>query len=67
MLFASFVCGIGMIVIKILNPEVSIALAIVICIMLFLAGIIMFLLGILGDYIGKIYMIEVTLMDNSGK
>ena len=58
-LFACFVCVVAMIINKILNPEVSVALMMIISIMLLLSGLIMIFIGILGDYIGKIYLIEI--------
>lgn len=54
--FAGFLFGIVMIVRKIVNPDILIGYASMITVILFIGGMIMMMLGILGEYIGRIYI-----------
>lgn len=51
-----FIYGIVMIIRKIFNPNILIGYASTITLILFIGGMIMMLLGILGEYIGRIYI-----------
>lgn len=51
-----FIYGIVMIIRKIFNPDILIGYASTITLILFIGGMIMMLLGILGEYIGRIYI-----------
>lgn len=51
-----FIFGIVMVIRKILNPNILIGYASTITVILFIGGMIMLLLGILGEYIGRIYI-----------
>ena len=51
-----FIFGIVTIVRKIMNPSMVAGYASTIAIMLFLGGMIMLILGLIGEYIGRIYM-----------
>ena len=52
-----FIAGIITVVRKIIHPTMTAGYASTICIMLFISGIIMIMLGLIGEYIGRIYMI----------
>lgn len=54
--FVGFVFGIVTIIRKILNPQMLMGYASVLTLMLFIGGMLMMLLGILGEYIGRIYI-----------
>jgi undecaprenyl-phosphate 4-deoxy-4-formamido-L-arabinose transferase len=56
-----FCVGIYSIVNKILNPNVPIGYTSLISVILFVGGMIMMMLGILGEYVGRIYMINNNL------
>lgn len=51
-----FIFGIVMIIRKLLNPDILLGYASTITVILFIGGMIMLLLGILGEYIGRIYI-----------
>lgn len=51
-----FIYGIIMIVRKLLNPNILLGYASTITVILFIGGMIMMLLGVLGEYIGRIYI-----------
>ncbi|MCM1278078.1 MAG: glycosyltransferase family 2 protein [Robinsoniella sp.] len=53
---AGFIYGIVMIIRKLLNPDILLGYASLITVILFIGGMIMFLLGLLGEYIGRIYI-----------
>lgn len=57
----SFAYAIVILIRKIINPGMAIGYASTVIIMLFLAGVIMLLIGILGDYIGRMFLILVKL------
>lgn len=50
------ICGMVAVVRKLLNPCVAIGWSSIVGIMLFLGGIILLVLGIIGEYVGRIYM-----------
>lgn len=54
--FFGFLYGIIMIIRKIINPDILLGYASLITVILFIGGMIMFLLGLLGEYIGRIYI-----------
>ena len=54
--FAGFLYGVMIIINKILNPEVLIGYSSTMATVLFLSGMIMLFLGLLGEYIGRIYI-----------
>ena len=47
-----FIAGLGTIIYKLVDPTIPMGWASIICIQLFLAGMILFVLGIMGEYIG---------------
>lgn len=51
-----FIFGIVMIIRKLLNPDILLGYASTITVILFIGGMIMLLLGIVGEYIGRIYI-----------
>lgn len=51
-----FIYGIGIIISKIVNPNVSAGYSSIMSLMLFMFGIVFFFLGLLGEYIGRIYI-----------
>lgn len=51
-----FIYGIVMIIRKLLNPDILLGYASMITVILFIGGMIMFLLGLLGEYIGRMYI-----------
>ena len=53
---AGFVFGIVMIIRKLLNPDILLGYASTITFILFIGGMIMLMLGIMGEYIGRIYI-----------
>ena len=55
--FIGFVGGIIVIVRKLMHPSMAAGYASTITILLFISGIIMIMLGLIGEYIGRIYMI----------
>jgi len=52
----SFVSLIAVLINKLLNPNIAIGWSSLISVILFTGGLIMFMLGILGEYIGRIYI-----------
>ncbi len=54
--FAGFIYGIFTIINKILNPNVIIGYSSMMAVILFIGGMIMMLLGMVGEYIGRIYI-----------
>ena len=53
---SGFVYGLFLIIRKIVNPAVAIGFTSIMAVMLFLGGMIMIMLGLLGEYIGRTYM-----------
>ncbi len=53
---AGFVFGIVMIIRKLLNPDILLGYASTITVILFIGGMLMLMLGIMGEYIGRIYI-----------
>lgn len=53
---AGFVFGIVMVVRKLLNPNILLGYASTITVILFIGGMLMLMLGIMGEYIGRIYI-----------
>lgn len=53
---AGFIYGLVMIVRKLLNPDILLGYASTITVLLFIGGMIMLMLGIVGEYIGRIYI-----------
>ena len=51
-----FVFGLVVIIRKLVNPAISEGYSSMIAVMLFIGGVIMMILGILGEYVGRIYM-----------
>lgn len=51
-----FLFGIITIIRKLLNPEILIGYTSIIAVILFIGGMVMFMLGMLGEYIGRIYI-----------
>ena len=47
---------IGLLVNKILNPDVAIGWTSLIAVMMFIGGLIMIMLGVVGEYVGRIYI-----------
>ena len=54
--FLGFLFGVIVIIRKILNPEILMGYSSLMCMILFFSGIIMLFLGLLGEYIGRIYI-----------
>ena len=52
----SFIALVAICINKLLNPNVTIGWTSLIAVILFVGGLIMFMLGILGEYIGRIYI-----------
>lgn len=51
-----FIFGIVMIIRKLLNPDILLGYASTITVILFIGGMLMLMLGIMGEYIGRIYI-----------
>ena len=51
-----FVAGVTVVIRKLVNPSISAGYSSTIAVILFIGGIIMTILGILGEYVGRIYM-----------
>lgn len=51
-----FIGGIAVIIRKLVNPAISAGYSSTIAVILFIGGILMLILGILGEYVGRIYM-----------
>lgn len=56
--FIGFVMAVGCIFWKLLNPQVLVGYTSLISVILLIGGMIMLMLGLLGEYIGRIYMIN---------
>lgn len=54
--FLGFVCGAWVVFQKILHPEVLAGYSSMMALLLFIGGIIMLMLGLIGEYIGRIYI-----------
>lgn len=54
--FAGFVFGLVMVIRKIINPEIAAGYTSMLAVQLFIGGIIMIILGLIGEYIGRIYI-----------
>ena len=53
---AGFIFGLVTIIRKIINPDMMMGYASILTLMLFIGGMIMMLLGIMGEYIGRVYI-----------
>ena len=51
-----FLYGLIIIIRKLLNPEILVGYSSMMAVILFLCGMIMLFLGLLGEYIGRIYI-----------
>lgn len=51
-----FIYGLYIIVRRILNPEMLVGYSSLMAVLLFVSGIIMLMLGLIGEYIGRIYI-----------
>ena len=51
-----FLGGLAVVIRKLVNPAISAGYSSMIAVILFIGGIIMLILGILGEYVGRIYM-----------
>ena len=54
--FLGFLGGVVTVIRKIINPSIVAGWSSMICVMLFLGGTIMLMLGLIGEYIGRIYI-----------
>lgn len=54
--FLGFIMSIVMIVRKIINPDIIMGYASIVTILLFIGGMIMMMLGIIGEYVGRTYI-----------
>lgn len=54
--FIGFILGIYIIVNKIVNPNVQLGWSSLMCMMFFMGGIVMLMLGMIGEYIGRVYI-----------
>jgi undecaprenyl-phosphate 4-deoxy-4-formamido-L-arabinose transferase len=54
--FFGFLFGFGIIVAKLLNPQMAAGYTSTMAVLLFLGGLILLALGFTGEYIGRIYM-----------
>lgn len=55
--FLGFLLGIGLIIYKIVNPEVLVGYTSLISVILFIGGLLMVMLGLIGEYIGRMYLV----------
>lgn len=55
--FMGFLIGIGKIVHKLINPNILIGYTSLIAVILFIGGILMLLMGLIGEYIGRMYLV----------
>jgi undecaprenyl-phosphate 4-deoxy-4-formamido-L-arabinose transferase len=53
---AGFIAGIAVVIRKLLHPAISAGYSSIISVIFFIGGIIMMILGVMGEYIGRIYM-----------
>jgi undecaprenyl-phosphate 4-deoxy-4-formamido-L-arabinose transferase len=53
---AGFIAGIAVVIRKLINPFISAGYSSIISVILFIGGVIMMILGVMGEYIGRIYM-----------
>lgn len=54
--FVGFIYGIVIIIRKIVNPAIQLGYSSIMSVLLFIGGIIMLMLGLIGEYIGRIYI-----------
>lgn len=54
--FVGFILGIYIIVNKIVNPNVQLGWSSLMCMMFFMGGLIMLMLGMIGEYLGRVYI-----------
>ena len=54
--FIGFVVGIIMVIRKLINPDIAAGYTSLIAVLLFIGGLIMLMLGLIGEYIGRIYI-----------
>lgn len=55
--FVGFLIGMGKIIHKLINPNILIGYTSLIAVILFIGGILMLLLGLIGEYIGRMYLV----------
>ena len=53
---AGFLYGLYVIISKILNPGINAGYSSIVAIMLFMFGVLFFFMGIIGEYVGRIYI-----------
>ena len=53
---AGFLFGIYIIVSKLMNPNISVGYSSIMSVMLFMFGLILFFMGLIGEYVGRIYI-----------
>lgn len=51
-----FIYGIILIIRKIVNPDIVVGYSSIVCSILFVGGIVMIMLGMVGEYLGRVYM-----------
>ena len=56
--FAGFIIGVIVVIDKLLNPEISAGWTSIFAVLLFVGGFIMILLGLIGEYVGRAYLIS---------
>lgn len=54
--FVGFIFGLFVIVRKIINPEIALGYSSTMAVLLFIGGMIMIMLGLIGEYVGRIYI-----------
>ncbi len=52
----AFIYGIYILVMKIFHPEIPLGYSSMICVILFMGGLIMMMLGLIGEYVGRSYL-----------
>ena len=60
-----FLYGLIIIIRKLLNPEILVGYSSMMAVILFLCGMIMLFLGLLGEYIGRIYIVSAEQTENT--
>ena len=54
--FAGFLYGLITIIVKLIDPTIQAGYSSILAVMLFLFGIVFLMMGMMGEYIGRIYM-----------
>lgn len=54
--FIGFVVGVTMVIRKLINPEIAAGYTSLIAVVLFVGGLLMLMMGLVGEYIGRIYI-----------